>query len=79
MNQFTFLTEEQYFGEKQIEVIQKMGTKAALTDFAILCGAYVDNDSFVENKESLENRCGWYWTKTDDGDNDAGAVNRNGA
>ena len=41
MSDFTFLTEEQIFGSNQIDVIRKRGTKAAITDFSILLGAYV--------------------------------------
>lgn len=72
MSEFTFLTEEQYF-KNAIEIIKKRGTKAAVTDFAILLGAYVNNDNYA-GEEKLENRTGWYWTRSDDGDNDARVV-----
>lgn len=72
MEEFTFLTEEQYF-KHAIEIIKKRGTKAAVTDFAILLGAYVDNDNYAGEKK-LENRTGWYWTRSDNGDNDARVV-----
>ena len=41
MSNFTFLTEEQYLGSDKLEILEKRGTKAAITDFSILLGAYV--------------------------------------
>ncbi len=74
MNDFTFLTEEQIFGTQALDVIQKRGTSAAITDFAILLGGYVSSGYHYNGDTSLESRTGWYWTKTDDGDNDARVV-----
>ena len=73
MSDFTFLTEEQYFGDDKLDILEKRGTKAAITDFSILLGAYV-SDYHVDNDSSLEGRTGYYWTKSDDGDNDARVV-----
>ena len=77
MSGFTFLTEEQYFGSDKLEILEKRGTKAAITDFSILLGAYV-SDYHVDNDSSLEGRTGYYWTKSDDGDNDARVVDDDG-
>lgn len=74
MSDFTFLTEEQIFGSNQIDVIRKRGTKAAITDFSILLGAYVSDYVHVNGDISLEGRTGYYWTKSDDGNNDARVV-----
>ena len=74
MSNFTFLTEEQYFGSDQLEILEKRGTKAAITDFSILLGAYVSDNYHIDNDNSLEGRTGYYWTKSDDGDNDARVV-----
>ena len=74
MINFTFLSEEQIFERDRLSVIEKRGTKAAITDFAILLGGYVDDDYHVNGKSALEDRTGWYWTRSDDGDNDARAV-----
>ena len=68
MSEFTFLTEEQCFGNEKLDILEKRGTKAAITDFSILIGGdflgyNVDNDS------SLEGRVGRHWTKSDDGNN----------
>ena len=75
MSNFTLLTEEQCFGDKELEILKKRGTKVAITDFAILLGGYVSNDYHIDSDSSLKGRTGWYWTKTDDGDNDARVVN----
>ena len=74
MSNFTFLTEEQYLGSDKLEILEKRGTKAAITDFSILLGAYVSNNIHIENDNSLEGRTGYYWTKSDDGNNDARVV-----
>ena len=77
MSDFTFLTEEQYFGDDKLDILEKRGTKAAITDFSILLGAYV-SDYHVDNDSSLEGRTGYYWTKSDDGDNGARVVYASG-
>lgn len=74
MEKFTFLTEEEISGSKKLDVIEKRGLKAAITDFAILLGGFVSNDYHIDGKSGLEDRTGFYWTKTDDRDNDARAV-----
>ena len=73
MSDFTFLTEEQCFGNDKLDILKKRGTQAAITDFSILLGAYV-SDYHIDNDSSLKGRTGWYWTKSDDGDNDARVV-----
>ena len=73
MSDFTFLTEEQCFGKDKLDILEKRGTKAAITDYAILRGGWV-SDEHVDNDSSLEGRTGYYWTKSDDGDNDARVV-----
>ena len=78
MSEFTFLTEEQCFGSDKLNILKKRGTKAAISDFSILLGGYVDNYEHIEGDSSLEGRTGYYWTKSDDGDNDACVVNNTG-
>ena len=73
MSDFTFLTEEQCFGNDKLDILKKRGRQAAITDFSILLGAYV-SDYHIDNDSSLEGRTGWYWTKSDNGDNDARVV-----
>ena len=75
MSNFTFLNEEQCFGNDKLDILEKRGIKAAITDFSILLGAYVSDNNHIDNDSSLEGRTGYYWTKSDYGDNDARVVN----
>ena len=73
MSNFTFLTEEQCFGNDKLDILKKRGTQAAITDFSILLGACAC-DYHIDNDCSLEGRTNWYWTKSDDGDNEVRVV-----
>ena len=73
MSDFTFLTQEQCFGDDKLDILKIRGTKAAVTDFSILLGAYVSSNH-IDNDSSLEGKTGFYWTKSDDGDNDVRTV-----
>ena len=77
MSEFTFLTQEQFFEDDKLDIFKKRGTMAAVTDFSILLGAYVSN-YHVDGDSSLEGRTGYYWTRSDDGDNDARVVSEFG-
>ena len=59
MSEFTFLTEEQCFGSDKLNILEKRGTKAAISDFSILLGGAFTN---LEGDSSLEGRTGYYWT-----------------
>ena len=78
MSNFTFLTQEQCFERDKLDVLKKRGTKAAITDFSVLLGGWVSSEH-VENDSSLKGRTGYYWTKSDYGDNDARVVDDNGS
>ena len=78
MSDFTFLTQEQCFGSDKLDILNKRGNKAVITDFSILLGAYVSDDYHIDNDSSLEGRTGYYWTKSDDVDNDARVVDATG-
>ena len=77
MSNFTFLTQEQCFESDKLDILKKRGTKVAITDFSVLLGGWVSSEH-VENDDSLEGRTGYYWTKSDDGDNDARVVDDGG-
>lgn len=80
MNDFTFLDEYQLFGNKKLSIFEKRGTKAALTDFSILLGAFVNDFCFIDNSnQTLADRTGYYWTSSDDHDNDALVVDDYGS
>ena len=77
MSGFTFLTKEQCFESDKLDILEKRGTKAAITDFSILLGGWVTRDIsylHIDGDSSLEGRSGYYWTKSDDKDNDASGV-----
>lgn len=79
----TLLSGGQIWGnsnESQLEVIRKYGTKAAITDLCVLTGSYLceDTDYNIDEDRSLTGRTSWFWTRSDDGDNDVRAVHENG-
>ena len=79
----TLLSEGQIWGndkESQLEVIRKYGTKAAITDLCVLTGSYLceDTDYNIYEDSSLKGRTSWFWTRSDDNDNDVRAVKLNG-
>lgn len=79
----TLLSEGQIWGngnEAQLEVIRKYGTKAAITDLCVLTGSYLceDTDYNIDEDSSLKGRTSWFWTRSDDNDNDVRAVGESG-
>ena len=67
MSNLTFLTYEQCDGRKELDILQKRGTKAAMTDFSILLGGLCGG-WYIDGDDSLEGRTGYYRTKSDGGD-----------
>ena len=69
---FTFLTNEQCGSRrfKKLKILKKRGTKAAITDFAILSGGRVDISSYVDyvkhSNRKPKDRIGIYWTSSTD-------------
>ena len=81
--ELTLLSEGQIWGndkENQLEVLKKYGTKAAITDLCILTGCELFEDTVynIEEDSSLTGRTSWFWTRSDDGDNDVVAIGRDG-
>ena len=67
MSNLTLLTRDQCFFESyKLDVLEKRGTKAALTDFSILSGGYFSK-FHSDIDDSLDSITGFYWTKSDDG------------
>ena len=59
----TFLTEEQLFGNQQLDVLKVYGIKMAITDFATLTGGFVNSNNFYTSEgESLKDRACIYWS-----------------
>lgn len=63
MNNFTFLTDEQIFGNDLLDIIKKYDTSCAITDFSILLGGHV-SDYYTSEGNSRKDRTGWWWTKS---------------
>ena len=81
----TLLSEGQIWGnssENQLEVLRKYGTKAAISDLCVLTGSYLCEDTDYNVSDSrlnnLKGRTSWFWTRSDDNDNDVRAVYENG-
>ena len=64
MNDFIFLTEEQCWGNNQLDILKIREKRAAITDFSILLGGYVSY-YYIKSDSSLEGRTGYYWTRSD--------------
>ena len=69
--ELTLLSEGQIWGnsrEFQLEVIQKYGTQAAITDLCILTGCYLNTYryKYIAEDTSLAGRTSWFWTRTND-------------
>lgn len=56
----TILTKEQVYGDNKLNIFKVIDPKAAVSDTAILRGAYVSN-YHVDNDSSLRGRTGDYW------------------
>ncbi len=83
--EITLLSEEDVWGvndtgEGKLEILKKYGTKSAVTDFAIVLGAYVPNSYYnhVNYDDSLKGRTGWYYTTSSDGSMGVRTVNHDG-
>ena len=75
IKEFTLLDEDQVFGSDRIDLISNIGGRCAITDFAILLGAYVSDEYYVDYDNSLKGRTGWYYLSSSDGDGDVRTVN----
>ena len=77
-NEFTLLSLEQTSGSRKIDVIERLGEKCAISDFAILLGAYVNDDYHVDGDSSLKGRTGWWYLSSSDGDGEVRVVGEAG-
>lgn len=69
MAEITFLTQNQVYGKNRLEGFKEIGSKAAITDFAIVTGGYVSSTYLASSDcgsvyKDLEERTGHYWTRT---------------
>ena len=75
----TLLSDDQIWGESQLEVIRKYGTKAAVTDLCVLTGSYLFNTDYnIDEDRTLTGRTSRFWTRSNDGNTDVCAVDKSG-
>ena len=79
----TLLSEGQIWGndkESQLEVMREYGTKAAISDLCVLTGSFLCENTYynIDEDSSLKGRTSWFWTRSDDNDNDVRAVDEYG-
>ena len=77
MNDLTFLTYDQVFGEHRFDIINRYGTKCAMTDFSILLGCNVSRSEYTSEGIGQKNRAGCWWIKSGYGNNYACVIGRN--
>lgn len=74
----SILIEEQVYGINKLKIFDYINPRAALSDTAILRGAYV-SDCHVLNDNTLSGRTGFYWLKTRTSGGNVRAVDDDGS
>ncbi len=82
--ELTLLSEQEVWGVnggRQLDVLEKYGTKSAITDLVILTGGYCEDSCsyMAPDDNSLKGRTGWVYTRSSDGDGDVRGVNSDGS
>ena len=82
--ELTLLSEQEVWGVnggRQLDVLEKYGTKSAITDLVILTGGYCEDSCsyMAPDDNSLKGRTGWVYTRSSDGDGDVRGVTRVGS
>ena len=82
--ELTLLSEQEVWGVnggRQLDVLEKYGTRSAITDLVILTGGYCEDSCsyMAPDDNSLKGRTGWVYTRSSDGDGDVRGVNKDGS
>lgn len=82
--ELTLLSEQEVWGVnggRQLDVLEKYGTRSAITDLVILTGGYCEDSCsyMAPDDNSLKGRTGWVYTRSSDGDGDVGGVDKDGS
>ena len=82
--ELTLLSEQEVWGVnggRQLDVLEKYGTKSAITDLVILTGGYCEDSCsyMAPDDNSLKGRTGWVYTRSSDGDGDVRGVDKDGS
>ena len=82
--ELTLLSEQEVWGVnggRQLDVLEKYGTRSAITDLVILTGGYCEDSCsyMAPDDNSLKGRTGWVYTRSSAGDGDVRGVNKDGS
>ena len=82
--ELTLLSEEQVWGVnggRQLDVLEKYGTKSAITDLVVLTGGFCEDSCtyMTPDDSSLKGRTGWCYIRSSDGNGDVRSVNKDGS
>ena len=72
------LSEDQVFGDRRIGLIQRLGTRTAVSDFAVLSGADISDSEHTEDDPSGRGRTGRWALSSAAGGGDVCVVNASG-
>ena len=82
--ELTLLSEQEVWGVnggRQLDVLEKYGTRSAITDLVILTGGYCEDSCsyMAPDDNSLKGRTGWVYTRSSAGDGDVRGVYEDGS
>lgn len=82
--ELTLLSEQEVWGVnggRQLDVLEKYGTRSAITDLVILTGGYCEDSCsyMAPDDNSLKGRTGWVYTRSSDGDGYVRGVSKDGS
>ena len=82
--ELTLLSEQEVWGVnggRQLDVLEKYGTRSAITDLVILTGGYCEDSCsyMAPDDNSLKGRTGWVYTRSSAGDGDVRGVTDDGS
>ena len=82
--ELTLLSEQEVWGVnggRQLDVLEKYGTRSAITDLVILTGGYCEDSCsyMAPDDNSLKGRTGWVYTRSSDGDGYVRGVIKDGS
>ena len=82
--ELTLLSEQEVWGVnggRQLDVLEKYGTRSAITDLVILTGGYCEDSCsyMAPDDNSLKGRTGWVYTRSSDGYGDVRGVHEAGS
>ncbi len=75
INDFVFLTDDQLYGDRKLDILKKYGMRMAVSDFSILLGGFVKFEAqHTSEGNDLKDRAGYYFSSSSAGDGCVRAV-----